>query len=361
VSSRIAAEQAVVRWLIVATLVAWCSAASAEPTVPAPPQDAALAQSLFDEARQLMIANRFDEACPKLAESHRLDPALGTLLNLAVCNEQLGKTASAWAEYRDAESVAKREGRSERASYAHGHAAALEPRLSHLVIRRASVGSGDIEVRLDGDLVGEAAFGSAVAVDPGVHRIEARANGKKAWIVSVTIGDHADKKTAEIPPLEDAPPPPELRVAVAPVPGEPGGQSPALAFPTAPSAEVAPPVNVGARRTAAYVTGGVGLAALAFGAVAGMQAIVRWNDRTKLCAGDACSQAGLDADADARSWALGSDIGFGAGVLALGAATYLFLTSKGRNPPRVGGLSLVRIVPIASAHTAGLGLVLTSR
>jgi hypothetical protein len=162
VSSRIAAEQAVVRWLIVATLVAWCSAASAEPTVPAPPQDAALAQSLFDEARQLMIANRFDEACPKLAESHRLDPALGTLLNLAVCNEQ---------PRQDGERVGRvprrRVGREARgakpsaSSYAHDHAAALEPRLSRLVIgalrRNADRG---LEVRLDGDRSGRRRSGA---------------------------------------------------------------------------------------------------------------------------------------------------------------------------------------------------------
>ena len=37
------------------------------------------ADALFKEGRALLDAKKFDEACPKLAESQRLDPGAGTL------------------------------------------------------------------------------------------------------------------------------------------------------------------------------------------------------------------------------------------------------------------------------------------
>src|SRR5271166_3476943 len=100
----------------------WSSSATA-----ADSNQGALAEALFRSARELMAAGKYAEACPKLAESNRIDPKLGTLMNLALCHEKAGKTASAWAEYVQAGEIAQRTGQKERAQVARDKAQALEP------------------------------------------------------------------------------------------------------------------------------------------------------------------------------------------------------------------------------------------
>ena len=64
--------------------------------------DAAAADALFQKGREAADKGDFATAAAKFAESQRLDPAPGTLLNLADCEEHLGQTASAWEHYKRA-------------------------------------------------------------------------------------------------------------------------------------------------------------------------------------------------------------------------------------------------------------------
>src|SRR5688572_1623106 len=71
--------------------------------------DKAAAEVLFEQGRALLLEGKVDQACPKLSESLRLDRGIGTMLFLAECWQRMGKTASAWAQFREAEIVAGQE------------------------------------------------------------------------------------------------------------------------------------------------------------------------------------------------------------------------------------------------------------
>ena len=91
------------------------------------------AQALYNEAMALMKAEKAEEACPLLAESQRIDPAMGTLYRLAECQKKTGRFETAWKLYLEAAKVAKKAGRADREQQALEHAAALQARLPRLV------------------------------------------------------------------------------------------------------------------------------------------------------------------------------------------------------------------------------------
>jgi serine/threonine-protein kinase len=167
--------------------------------------DQAAAESLFTEAKRLADAGDFQDACPKFAESNRLDPGAGTLLNLGDCYERIGKLASAWGAFKEAQTTARSAGDANRQSEAARRAAALEARLSQLTVQVSPAARvPGLEVRRDGALLGEGQWGSPVPIDPGDHVLEATAPSHRPWSTHVVIGGPG-LTTTEVPPLADGP------------------------------------------------------------------------------------------------------------------------------------------------------------
>lgn len=162
------------RALLVGLVLVIPAAASAE-------TNSASAHSLFLEARAAMDRGAYEDACPKLEESMRLDAAVGTQLNLADCYERVGRTASAWAGFLDAASMAKASHQPEREKLARARAKALEPRLPKLVIDADLASEPGLEISRDGFAVSSATWSTPVAVDPGTHDVVASAPGKMSW------------------------------------------------------------------------------------------------------------------------------------------------------------------------------------
>src|SRR5258708_2013252 len=64
--------------------------------------DVNAADALFQSAKAAMDRGDLATACPRFAESQRLDPAVGTTLNLGECEARSGKLAAALAHYEEA-------------------------------------------------------------------------------------------------------------------------------------------------------------------------------------------------------------------------------------------------------------------
>src|SRR5688572_30490055 len=140
--------------------------------------DSAAARALFGEGRDLMEAERFEEACPKFEESLRLDHGMGTQFNLAHCWEKVGRSASAWALFLDVAAAARAGNQPEREAAARERAKALEPKLTRLRVTLTDP-AADTKVMRDDQEIGRAAWGMAVPVDPGDHVIRVTASGKE--------------------------------------------------------------------------------------------------------------------------------------------------------------------------------------
>ena len=230
------------------------------------------AEALFDDGRRLMHAGHFDEACPKLKRSQEIDPGLGTLVNLGLCYEKSGRTTSAWLVFRGAASQAASSQDDERERYAREHADALEPVLARLVLLVSSDGT---RVWRDGADVPRAMWGVDTLVDPGEHVIDATAEGRRPWhgrVVAVAR-QSVPVLVPELDPASPSPTPP--RAALVPRPD-------------------VPPPGAGAwHRPVAIAAGSLGLGALAFGVIAGLVGISKYDESSHHCRGQACSDVGL--------------------------------------------------------------------
>lgn len=152
------------------------------------------AERLFREGRASMLDGRLDEACPALAESQRLEPHVGTLLNLAACHERAGKVGSAWIEYQKALTAARAEGQAARVRLAEERIAALEPRVPWLRI----TGADGSTVTLDGGELSRPSLGTELPVDPGLHLVATEQSGARVFEQRVELreGEH---RTVDVP------------------------------------------------------------------------------------------------------------------------------------------------------------------
>jgi len=264
-------------------------------------RDPAAAEELFRQGRQASEKRDFLTACAKFRESNRLDPAVGTVFNIADCEEKLGRLATSWTLFQE---VAQRlPSDDDRRAIAMRRARALEARVPMLTVHLLSAGRSDVLVRRDGVALGVASLDTSLPVDPGEHVVVVEAPGTepKQFRASVGEGERAQLEVSLGAALPAGQPPHPLAA------GGADGSAP--------------------NHTAAYVLGGVGVAGLVTGVVAGLLVLDNKGKVNDNCQGHLCNQAGLDAAQAGKTLGIVTTAGFVVGALGLGTATYLFVST----------------------------------
>lgn len=287
------------------------------PAARSEPRASALAQVLFEEGVALMGEGHFAEACPKLAESQRLDPGGGTSLNLASCLERLGQLASSYATYSEALSAAIRDGRKEREAIARERLASLQGLMSRLELRVPSDTKGadtkGVVVTLDGTRLGASAWGSSLPIDPGSHTVVVAAEGRAPFERTFDVTGNGQRVVLDVPALAVAPP----------LPAPPAPR--ALASQPA-AAPVGPIDSGGGRRRAAAVVIAGGATLVVAGGVLGGLALMKKDESDQGCpTATTCSDAGAEAMGTANTLAWGANVAVGVGLIAVATGVVLHL------------------------------------
>lgn len=164
-----------------------------DPMIEEPP-----AVKAFEDGRKLLEEGKPGEACAKFEESIALDPdAPGTLLNLGLCNQRLGRTATALGWFRKAQFRAVETKKTEYEEAAVKETVLLAELVPKIHFELANPPPPGAVFLLDGKQVIEADL-SNLEVDPQSHTLEMRVTGKPPLRVefSAKIGE---KKTVAVP------------------------------------------------------------------------------------------------------------------------------------------------------------------
>ena len=315
---------------------------------PPPVERTAVAEALFQQARDLFKQANYAEACPKFAESQRLEPKLGVLLNLAVCHEKLGKIATAWAEYTSAAVIARREGGKEREDFARERVAALEKQLARVTIRMSLPPVG-LSLTLDDQPLDRAALSTSLPIDPGQHTLTATAPGMIAWSTTITVTPERADLDLLIPALAVASAPAPTPVAALTPVATPVPTAVVLA-PKLAAVEAPPPPRDGAR-VLMYAGFSVGTAGVLLGAITGIVTLTRAGNLSDKCTNGHCATDQTDTLSSVNTLANVSNVGFAVGAVGLGVGVGTLIWTRTREPATKTAGS---ITPLVGPGTLGL-------
>jgi hypothetical protein len=273
----------------------------------------ARADELFAEGKALMETD-LHGGCRKLQEALDLNPqAVGTLLNVALCDVRLGKLATAAEHFARARDMAREQGMREHLEAAEAHLGALLPRLPKVTFKLTEA-LPETTIVIGNKVLSPTSWVD-VPLDPGEHRIVITAPGRVAFRATLRLAE-AERHEVVVPKLATSS-------------GRPGAKA----------------------------TVGVGAGLVASAVVIGFIAARRYDNALEDCivrnGVTACNDGAYDDITSARTLGnVGTVVGV-VGVITAGVGTYLWLRKGSR--PKETAITLVPQIGTDGGGVAAVG------
>jgi hypothetical protein len=273
------------------------------------------AQVLFEAGKEAMGRGNYDVACQKFTESLQQEAAVGTLLNLANCEERRGKLKASLRGYVQA--LAKLEATDPRRSFARKQAGSLALRVPKLTVALSEGVPREVRVTCNGERLTEE-LDTPMRFDPGRVVVVAEASGyhPRVYQLELAAGDNE-----------------RLRVAV--------GARIAPANPV----DIRPPAPKHEDSTLGYVFVGTGVASSAAAATFGVLTYTAYRTVRDQCDVDRNVCFDAEGQSAAKSGATYETLAYvfgGAGLVSLSVGSYLLL-SVGEPDSSEGLLSVAAV------------------
>lgn len=301
-------------------LIAALSLSRATAALAAAPDETA--KNEFQRGREAFKQGDYRSALPHFRKSQQLSPQVGTLLNLASCEEKLGLVASARHHFQEA--VSQLPARDDRVSFAQERISALEPRVARLRVKLGASAAPSTRVDLDGSPMPEETLDAELPVDPGKHEITANAPGMPEGHYEVTLQE-GERSAITV---------------------EPGG-----GHPPAPYKPEEPVKWWTSKRIAGVALGGAGVVGIGVGAVTGAIALSTKSSLVKLCPMPKdCTPDGVAKANTGKTLSVASTVGFVVGTAVAAAGVVLILTG-GESAAKAS--AAVRVSPLPGGGALG--------
>lgn len=277
------------------------------------PRSESRADELFRAGRAAMRRGEYVTACARFTESQRLDPAAGTLLNIATCEDKQGHNVTAWQTYRGA--AAQLLQGDPRRDLAVGAAEQLAKKVARITVTLAAGAPPSTRVTLGDSPARPIALDTEVAIEPGVCALIVTAAGAGDRRIEITLRA-GEQRTLEVAPG------PSAAEASASAPDDDGPVG-------ATRSDVGTSGRGRDRRTLGWVLIGTGAIAEGAAVYFALEAKSKDHAAQKYCQGTICwDQAGIELTERSQR-----------------AGRYATIASVGGALTAVGGLALVYAWP----------------